>query len=456
MISRRNLILTGAALAGGTLLNPPGQILAQTPSMGDKNVTDPDSVQSTVNVGNRTFSPGKPGVDYRPVVTPNLPTLPWQIVNGIKVFHLVVEEMWHEFTPGLEAICWGYNGHVHGPTLEAVEGDRVRIYVTNKLKAPTTIHWHGFLLPNGMDGVGGLTQKLINSGQTFKYEFTLRQHGSLMYHSHHDEMTQMGMGLMGSFIIHPREPVWDPPDRDFVFMLSEWRLDNGTYRPNIMEMSDFNLLTFNAKAFPGTEPLVVKSGERVRIRIGNLSAIDNHPIHLHGHSFTVMETDGGRIPESARWPETTMFVPVGTTRTIEFVAGAPGDWPLHCHMTHHTMNQMGHNTPNTVGVRNAAYDKEVQKIIPGYMTMGSEGMGDMGMMHMAMPENSVAMMGAYGPFDYITMGGMFTVLKVRENDPSLKEDASGKITDPGWYQHPEGTIAGPASVDELNQDGIKV
>lgn len=449
MISRRKLILSGAAMAGGALLIKPGRAHSQSLAMRDVQVTDPDSAQSTVDIGDRTFPPGQPGVDYRPVISPNLPTLPWRVVNGVKVFHLVSEEMWHEFAPGMKAICWGYNGHVHGPTIEAVEGDRVRIYVTNKLTASTTVHWHGFLLPNGMDGVGGLTQVAIRPGETFKYEFTLRQHGTLMYHSHHDEMTQMGMGMMGMVVVHPREPSWDLPDRDFAIMLSEWRVDNGTYRPDPNEMSDFNMLTFNAKSFPGTEPLMVKRGERVRIRIGNLSAMDNHPIHVHGHSFWVTETDGGRIPESARWPQTTVLVPIGSTRTIEFMAGAPGDWAVHCHMTHHTMNQMGHESPNTIGVQSAAYDERVQKLIPGYMTMGSSGMGEMGMMHMALPENSISMVGGYGPFEFITMGGMFTVLKVRDNEISQKESQ-------GWYEHPTGTVALPATAEELKRDGIEV
>ena len=171
--------------------------------------------------------PGQPGRDYRPVVVPNGAKLPWKVVDGVKVFHLVAEEVEHEFAPGLKATCWGYNGHVHGPTIEAVEGDRVRIYVTNRLPAPTTVHWHGILLPNGMDGVGGLNQKAIQPGETFKYEFTLRQTGTGMYHSHHDEMTQMGLGMTGMFIIHPRRPRGPRVDRDFALMLHEWRIDVG-------------------------------------------------------------------------------------------------------------------------------------------------------------------------------------------------------------------------------------
>src|SRR5213594_3569024 len=165
----------------------------------------------------------KPDTDprYRRVITPNGSTLPWKIVGGVKIYHLIAQEVPnHEFAPGLVANCWGFNGQVHGPTIEAVEGDHVRIYVTNQLPAPTAVHWHGLFLPNGMDGVSGLTQKPIEPGDTFKYEFTLQQHGTHMYHSHHDEMTQMALGMLGLFIIHQRNPKGPRPERDFAFMLS--------------------------------------------------------------------------------------------------------------------------------------------------------------------------------------------------------------------------------------------
>ena len=186
------------------------------------------------------------------------------------------------FAPGLKARCWGYNGHVNGPLIEAVEGERVRIYVTNDIPAPTTIHWHGFLLPNGMDGVSGLTQPPIAPGETWVYEFELVQHGTHMFHSHHDTMTQEGLGLTGMFVIHPKQSDRAPVDRDFALMLHEWRIDAGASRPNPNEMSDFNVLTMNGKVFPHLESLVMRTGQRVRIRIGNLSAMDHHPIHLHG------------------------------------------------------------------------------------------------------------------------------------------------------------------------------
>ncbi len=451
--SRRKFVAGAATLAGGaTLLH---KLNAQVETR------EPDKPRETSAAANKnkplmeridpkpTHPPGEAGKDYTPVITPNGSTLPWKVVDGVKVYHLIAEPVSnHEFAPGLKAHCWGFNGQVHGPTIEAVEGDRVRIYVTNKLPAPTSVHWHGILLPNGMDGVAGLNQKAIQPGETFKYEFTLRQHGTHMYHSHHDEMTQMALGLMGLFVIHPRNPKHPRPDRDFVYMLSEWKIEVGASRPDPNEMTDFNIFTFNAKAFPGTAPLVAKLGDRVRVRLGNLSAMSHHPIHLHGYQYKITETDGGQIAESAQQVETTTFTPVGTTRTFDFVADEPGDWAMHCHMTHHVMNQMGHQFPNLIGIDPTGLNQKIRKFLPGYMTMGWDGMGDMGDMGMKNPKNSIPMVGAPGPFDYITMGGLFTIFKVREGITNYE--------DPGWYQHPAGTLADVARSEDLKRDGIDV
>jgi FtsP/CotA-like multicopper oxidase with cupredoxin domain len=451
-LSRRDMLATGA-LAGGALLLA-GRAGAQPPqpepakSDKDFKLREQNPARGNVPPGQEHYPPGEPGKDYTPVVVPNGWTLPYKIVDGVKVFHLVAEEVEHEFAPGLRAKCWGYNGGVHGPVIEAVEGDRVRVFVTNKLPAPTTVHWHGVLLPSGMDGVGGLSQKAIQPGETFMYEFTLVQHGTLMYHSHHDEMTQMGLGLTGLFVMHPRKPTGPRPDRDFAIMLHEWKIDVGAARPDPTEMTDFNILTMNAKVFPGTQPLIVKKGDRVRVRIGNLGAMDHHPIHLHGYYFTVTETDGGVIPEAGRWPETTVLVPVGSTRTVEFSADNPGDWAMHCHMTHHVMNQMGHHLPNMIGVDPHGLDTRVRGLLPDYMTMGQSGMSGMAEMGMSVPPNSIPMVGGVGPHDEITMGGMFTILKVRESLASYDED-------PGWYDAPTGTLALPAADDALRGNEIQ-
>jgi FtsP/CotA-like multicopper oxidase with cupredoxin domain len=447
MTTRRDLLTGGAVLGGALIAATAEQARAAQPSASGRGW---ERSYSGGSPHQPHLAPGQAGKDYQPVETPNGTTLPWKVVDGVKVYHLIAEEVDHEFAPGLKAKCWGYNGRVHGPTIEAVEGDAVRIYVTNKLAAPTTVHWHGVFLPNGMDGVGGLTQKLIQPGETFKYEFTFRQHGTFMYHPHHDEMTQMALGMLGMIVVHPRRPA--PTyrvERDFVILLSEWKMTPGVLRPDPNEMTDFNVLTMNAKVFPATAPLVCKTGDRVRIRFGNLSAMDHHPIHFHGHYFKVTATDGGTIPESGQWPETTVLVPVGTTRDIEFIADAPGDWPLHCHMTHHVMNQMGHGIPNSIGIDPKKLDRKVQKVLPSYMTMGESGMGDMGQMGMPAPKNSIPMVGAPGPFDYIGMGGMFTLVKTRDHLASYDKD-------PGWYEHPAGTVASVADRAELARDGITV
>ncbi|MDQ3732100.1 MAG: copper oxidase, partial [Pseudomonadota bacterium] len=395
MFTRRKFLTTGAVVAGGAaaLANAkPGQarpIYTQQEKSYYRSLPDYAGLP-----------PGQPARDYNPIITPNNVSLPWKIVDGVKVYHLIAEEVEHEFAPGLRAKCWGYNGRVHGPTIEAVEGDRVRIYVTNKLPAGTSVHWHGLFLPNGMDGVAGLNQKVIQPGETFKYEFTLVQHGTHMYHSHHDEMTQMALGTVGPFVIHPRNPSRPRPDRDFVFMLHEWRIDVGSSRPNPNEMTDFNIFTFNAKSFPGTEPMIAKLGDRVRIRLINLSAMSHHPIHLHGYQFPIVETDGGQIPESAQQVETSVLTAVGQSRAFEFIANEPGDWAMHCHMTHHVMNQMGDNFPNMIGLKPGDLDQQVGSLIPGYMTMGADGMGEHGLHvqsgHMQVPPNSIPMVGGPG------------------------------------------------------------
>jgi FtsP/CotA-like multicopper oxidase with cupredoxin domain len=442
-LTRRQAVLGGATLGGAAVVLAGQEAHAAAPAR---------KWEPSYSGGPEPAAraPAAPGRDYQPTITPNGVTLPWRVVDGVKVYHLIAEEVDHEFAPGLRARCWGYNGRVHGPTIEAVEGDRVRVYVTNKLAAPTTVHWHGIFLPNGMDGVGGLNQRTIAPGETFRYEWTFKQSGTFMYHSHHDEMTQMAMGMMGMIVVHPRRP---PPgyrvDRDFVIMLSEWKVVPGARRPDPNEMTDFNVLTMNAKAFPGTAPLVCRKGDRVRIRFGNLSAMDHHPIHLHGYYFKVVATDGGALPPAAQWPETTVLVAVGSTRDVEFVADEPGDWAMHCHMTHHVMNQMGHDLPNMIGVDTGKVGARAGGLVPGYMPMGQHGMGDMAEMGMPVPKNSIPMVGARGPFDYITMGGMFTIVKVRD------EDVGSENKDPGWYQYPPGTVAELARKEDLARDGIK-
>ncbi|WP_343731700.1 copper oxidase [Duganella sp.] len=377
--------------------------------------------------------PPPTGRPFNPVVTLNGWSLPWRMNNGVKEFHLVAEPVVRELAPGMKANLWGYNGQSPGPTIEVVEGDRVRIFVTNKLPEQTSVHWHGQRLPNGMDGVTGLTQPGIAPGKTFVYEFQARRPGTFMYHPHADEMVQMAMGMMGFWVTHPKDPSLHAVDRDFVFLLSAYDVEPGSYTPKTNTMLDFNLWTFNSRVFPGIDAMPVRQGDKVRIRVGNLT-MTNHPIHLHGHEFVVTGTDGGWTPPAARWPEVTTDVAVGQMRAVEFIASEPGDWAFHCHKSHHTMNAMGHDVPNMIGVDHRGVAEKINKIVPDYMVMGDKG-GSMGGMEMPLPENTLPMMTGEGPFGGVEMGGMFTVLKVR------KDQKRGDYTDPGWYKHPAGTVA---------------
>jgi len=396
----------------------------------------------------KALAPGRPSVEYTPAVCPNGFKAQHRIINGIKIFHLVAEPVLWEVARGLVIQTWGYNGTVPGPMIELAAGDRVRIYVTNNLPAPTSVHWHGVLLPCGMDGVSGLTQPAIQPGETFRYEFIFPHAGTFMYHPHFDSMTQEGMGLTGMILVHERQrDTAKRPDRDFAIMLHEWRIDAGASRPNPNEMTDFNVLTMNGKAMPETEPLVVELGDRVWIRVGNLSAMDHHPIHLHGYAFKIIGTDGGWAQDKSKLlPETTVLVQVGSAKVIEFIADNPGDWLFHCHMTHHTMTQMGHDFPNMVGVNTAEFDDKVREMIPGYMTMGTTGMRDMTRTGMPLPANSIPMRGYKGQFGQTVMGSMANVLRVRDSVEDYDE------TKP--YDFPKGTVARKALPSELQADGI--
>ncbi|WP_121491823.1 multicopper oxidase family protein [Cupriavidus plantarum] len=422
MVSRRRFLGgSAAAMLGAAMVSRAGAAALPEAPLQQSPIMQPPLAPAN----------GRP---YQPVATLNGWTLPWRMRNGWKEFHLVAEPVEREMAPGMTAHLWGYNGQSPGPTIECVEGDRVRIFVTNKLPEHTTVHWHGVILPAGMDGVGGLSQPHIPPGKTFVYEFEMKHAGTYMYHPHSDEMVQMAMGMMGFIVVHPRDTRRMRVDRDFVFLIASYAIDPGTYTPRVAEMTDFNMWTWNSRVFPGIDTLPVRLGDRVRIRVGNLT-MTNHPIHLHGHRFEVTGTDGGWVPPSARWPEVTTDVAVGQMRAIEFIADNPGDWAFHCHKAHHTMNAMGHSMPTMIGVRQKDLASRMSALVPDYMAMGESGMADMGSMKMPLPENTLPMMSGQGPFGAIEMGGMFTTLKVREGL------AADDYRDPGWYRHPKGSVA---------------
>ncbi|HEX7331126.1 MAG TPA: copper oxidase [Pyrinomonadaceae bacterium] len=333
--SRRNFLKRSGLLGAAGLLASSGVVSAQ--HQGHQPVApQPSSKPSPKSAPKKETGEGASGGKVL-VETPDVAKLPWTLDNGVKVFQLSAEVVKTELLPGMrEMYGWGYNNSIPGPTIEVNEGDRVRIILTNKLPEPTTVHWHGLEVPLNMDGVPFISQPLVQPGGTFIYEFTLRQNGTFFYHSH-GAMQEM-MGLIGLFIIHPKTPHQPHVHKDFGLILQGWALLPNNPVPNSLAM-EFNWLTINGKAGPATTPMIVKQGERVRLRIVNLG-MDHHPMHIHGNQFYVTGTEGGRIRESAWFPGNTVLVGVAQARDVEFDAIYPGNWMFHCHLPHHMMNQM--------------------------------------------------------------------------------------------------------------------
>lgn len=325
--SRRNFLRRASILGAAGALTGARSVQAQHEHHAPPPTQAPPKIDATNESSARSVVS---------VHVPDVPKLTWKMENGVKVFHLIPEVVKTNLLPGKEMIGWGYNGSIPGPTIEINEGDRVRIHVTNRLPEGTSMHWHGLEVPPSQDGVPFLNQPLIQPGETFTYEFTLNQNGTFFYHSHM-AMQEM-MGMIGFFIIHPKRPYSPHVDRDFGIVLQEWALLPNNPIPNTLSM-EFNWLTMNGKAGPATTPMIVRQGERVRIRLINMG-MDHHPIHIHGNQFYVTGTEGGRIPETGWYPGNTVLVGVAQARDIEFDAIYPGDWMFHCHLPHHMMNQM--------------------------------------------------------------------------------------------------------------------
>lgn len=281
------------------------------------------------------------------VTTPDVPDLPCILQNGVKYFELIVEPVKREILPGLYINGWGYNGSIPGPTIQVYTGDYVNMRVVNRLPQATSVHWHGLDVPNSMDGVPDVEPSpRIEPGGYFDYHFRITNPpGTHMYHTHVDAPVQQMIGLGGAFIILSRSQNINI-QRDYFLMLQEFTVTGlemgevvpGTY--NLDPMSDdFNFFTVNGRCFPYVTPLKVKAGENVRIRLGNI-VHNSHPIHIHGHQFTVSASDGNTIPVHNRLVKSTVNVASGETYDIEFKANNPGHWPFHCHIPHHMSNNM--------------------------------------------------------------------------------------------------------------------
>lgn len=267
-----------------------------------------------------------------------LQELPFKAENGEKVFNLTAAPVKWNILDGVTVTAWAYNGMVPGPLIRVTEGDKVKIILKNNLPEPTTIHWHGVQVPNDMDGIPDVTQKPIQTGETFTYEFIAKPAGTYWYHSHYDSDKQISVGLSGAFIIEPKGGLVNKPDVDKVLMLNEWRvIDGQTYAAMPATGMDGNFFTINGKSYPNTETITVRVGQKVRLRlIGSGQMI--HPMHLHGFPFKIVATDGNDVPLSAQITKDTITVAPGERYDIEFTPDRPGRWMLHCHIPHHTTN----------------------------------------------------------------------------------------------------------------------
>ena len=313
----------------------------------------PNSDMGSDNMGGSNSAMGSHGMGGSGNYDKNLSTktpadrvpLSYIAKNGVKEFTLSAEAINWEFAKGKTLVAWGYNGQIPGPEIRVTEGDKVKIVFTNKLPKATTVHWHGIDVPNDQDGVPGVTQKAIKPGETYTYEFTAKPAGTRFYHTHGgaamvDEAEQLDMGLSGAFIIEPKNYAVSKPDREYTLLLDEWDTNGmsnmmGGSKMGSMAAMAYNVFTLNGRAFPDTEPLKVKEGERVRIRMINGGTSTIHPMHLHGHQFKVVAVDGNPVPEAAQLTRNTQPIHPGETYDIEFIANNPGTWLFHCHELHH-------------------------------------------------------------------------------------------------------------------------
>lgn len=322
--SSANLSL-GARDVGGAVM-PPGMIMTRdTPgqAMRDMAAVDPTSVSYRAPVDARGDQP-----------------LEGRDENGVKVFDLDASVIEWNILPYERVMAYAFNRQVPGPRITLVEGDHVRFNVTNHLPEPTTIHWHGLVVPNSMDGPAEITQEPIPVGGSFSYEFTVQQAGTFFYHSHTDVDRQQALGLYGALLIAPKDAAQAiAADQELVVQLQEWTEREGyTYPAMPMEGAMPNFFTINGKAYPATETVHLRVGQHLLVRFIGSQGAFIHPMHIHGGPFTIVATDGVSLPASARYEKDTVNVGPGERYDVVWLAREPGKWLLHCHINHHTTN----------------------------------------------------------------------------------------------------------------------
>ena len=309
----------------GGFIMPPGMIMGwDTPgeAMRDMSAVLPKHVRHTAASDARGDTPLVPSME-----------------NGVKVFNLEVGVVRWNILPDVQVEGYAFNNQIPGPRLRVTEGDRIRIKVTNHLPESTTVHWHGLILPNEMDGPANITQKPIEPGGSFVYEFTTSQSGTFFYHTHDHSDRQQALGLYGALIIDPKEPKEPKVDHEYVIQLQEWLERQGlTYPAMLMEGALPNYFTINGKAYPSTDTIPMKVGETIKLRFIGTNNNFIHPMHVHGGPFTVVARDGYELAEAARFQADTVNVGPGQRYDVVWKALKPGKWLIHCHIPHHTTN----------------------------------------------------------------------------------------------------------------------
>jgi FtsP/CotA-like multicopper oxidase with cupredoxin domain len=341
-MSRRNILKAlgaGLALPGvATILSACGMTAPATPGSQAQNTTAEHSEHKAADTQDTAAQASPSGTDWQamdrmheegikafPAKTAgkgNQPLEP-RIENGVKVFELTCKVIQWEVSPGQIEEAWAYNEQVPGPQIRVTEGDQVRVIVKNELPESTAVHWHGVIVPNNQDGVPFITQPPITPGATFTYEFTARNPGSHMYHAHHNSTTQVGKGLLGAFIIEPKDRSKDPAyDLDYTMILND-------------ALGGF---TLNGKSFPATEPLKAKLGQKLRIRYMN-EGLMIHPMHLHGLPQLTFAKDGWNLPQP--YMNDTVNIAPGERWDVIVDCTDPGTWAFHCHILSHAESEHG-------------------------------------------------------------------------------------------------------------------
>jgi manganese oxidase len=244
--------------------------------------------------------------------------LEFEMDGDVKVFRITCQEVDWETQAGMTAKAMTYNGTIPGPEIRVTEGDRIRVIVTNEMTQSTAMHWHGLIVPNDQDGVPLITQPLITPGSTFTYEFDVVNYGTHMYHSHHNSAEQVTRGLLGPFIVEPRD--------------ESLRYDAVAEYNFVMNDSGLGTFTFNGKGFPYTQPIIAKKGEKILVRYFN-EGFMIHPMHLHGIPQRVMAKDG--FPLAAPQMLDTLNIAPGERYDVEISCDYVGVWAFHCHILNH-------------------------------------------------------------------------------------------------------------------------